>query len=141
MVSPRISIIPRRASNAKQPPVAVRCARAGNPFDTTPRQCYQIYAGMSIDIGSIIVRTPEFRGGKPHIAGTGITVHRIVRWYKQGHSPEQIADEYSHVTLAQVYAALSCYLANQAEIEAELASEDADIARLERETRAVSPGV
>ncbi|TMP98824.1 MAG: DUF433 domain-containing protein [Verrucomicrobia bacterium] len=83
---------------------------------------------MSIDIGSIIVRTPDVRGGKPHIAGIGMTVHRIVRWYKQGHNPEQIADEYSHVTLAQVYAALSYYHANQAEIEAELASEDADIA-------------
>jgi len=96
---------------------------------------------MSIDIGSIIVRAPDVRGGKPHIAGTGITVHRNVRWYKQGHSPEQIADEYSHIALAQVYAALAYYHANQAEIEAELASEDADIARRERETRAVSPGV
>ena len=100
-----------------------------------------MYTSMSIDIGSIIVRVLDVRGGKPHIAGTGITVHRIVRWYKQGHCPEQIADEYSHVTLAQVYAALSYYHANQSEIEAELASEDADISRLERETRAVSPGV
>ena len=100
-----------------------------------------MYTGMSIDIGSIIVRVPDVRSGKPHIAGTGITVHRIVRWYKQGHSPEQIADEYSHITFSQVYAALSYYHANQEEIEAELASEDADIARLELETRAVSPGV
>jgi len=68
---------------------------------------------MSIDIGSIIVRVPDVRGGKPHIAGTGITVRRIVRWYKQGHSPEQIADEYSHVTLAQDLAArmdADCFL-------------------------------
>jgi uncharacterized protein (DUF433 family) len=100
-----------------------------------------MFTGMNIEIGSIIVRAPDVPGGKPHIAGTGITVHRIVRCYKQGHRPEQIADEYSHVTLAQVYAALSYYDANQLEIEAELASEDADIARLELETRAVSPGV
>jgi len=36
---------------------------------------------------------------------------------------------------------LSYYHANQAEIEWELAFEDADIARLESETQAVSPGV
>src|SRR5205823_4725757 len=76
-----------------------------------PRAPYTIeslpIAAMSIEIGSIIVRTPDFRSGAPHIAGTGISVHRIVRWYKQGYTPEQIADEYAHLTLAQVYAALS----------------------------------
>ena len=56
------------------------------------------------------------------------------RWYKQGLTAEQIADEYSHLTLAQVYAALSCYHANQTEIEQELAAEDAEIARLENQT-------
>ncbi len=86
---------------------------------------------MSIEIGSIIVRTPDFRNGAPHIAGTGISVHRIVRWYKQGYTPEQIADEYAHLTLAQVYAALSYYHANQADIEGDLAAEDAEIAQLE----------
>jgi uncharacterized protein (DUF433 family) len=95
---------------------------------------------MSVEIGGIIVRTPEFRGGQPHIAGTGITVHRVVRWYKQGYNPEQIAEEYPHLTLAQVYAALSYYHANQAEMEADLAAEDAEIARLENEARPVSHG-
>lgn len=88
---------------------------------------------MSVDIGSLIVRTAETRHGRPRIAGTGITVHRIVTWYKQGYSPEQIADEYEHLTLAQVYAALAYYHANQAEIEADLAAEDSEIARLARE--------
>lgn len=88
---------------------------------------------MSIDIGSLIVSTPEIRHGRPHIAGTRITIHRIVTWYKQGHSPEQIADEYEHLTLAQVYAALTYYHANQAEIETDLAAEDAEIERLEQE--------
>jgi uncharacterized protein (DUF433 family) len=88
---------------------------------------------MSIDIGSLIVRTPEIRHGKPHIAGTGITVHRVVIWYKQGYSPEEIADEYEHLTLAQVYAALTYYHANQTEIETDLAAEDSEIERLEQE--------
>ena len=45
------------------------------------------------DIGSLIVRTPEIRGGRPRIAGTGVTVRRIVGWYKLGLSPEEIADD------------------------------------------------
>ena len=47
--------------------------------------------------------------------------------------PEQIADEYEHLTLAQVYAALTYYHANQSEVEADLAAEDAEIERLEQE--------
>jgi uncharacterized protein (DUF433 family) len=88
---------------------------------------------MSIGIGSLIVCEPEIERGKPHISGTGITVHRIAIWYKQGYSPEQIADEYEHLSLAQVYAALAYYHANQSEIEADLAKEDAEIERLEKE--------
>jgi uncharacterized protein (DUF433 family) len=88
---------------------------------------------MSTDIGSLIESTPEIRRGKPRVAGTGITIHRIVTWYKQGYSPEQIADEYEHLTLAQVYAALTYYHANQQEIETELAAEDSEIERLEQE--------
>jgi len=58
------------------------------------------------DIGTYIVRTPKIRGGRPHIAGTGVTVRRIVGWYKLGLSPEGIADRIGHLSLAQVYTAL-----------------------------------
>lgn len=88
---------------------------------------------MSVEIGSLILSTQEMRHGKPRIAGTGITVHRIATWYKQGYSPEHIAGEYEHLTLAQVYAALTYYHANQTEIETDLAAEDAAIERLEQE--------
>jgi len=46
-----------------------------------------------IDIGILIMRIPEVRNGRPCIVGTGITVRRIVGWYKLGFSPEEIADE------------------------------------------------
>jgi uncharacterized protein (DUF433 family) len=64
------------------------------------------------DIGTLIVRTPEIRGGRPRIAGTGVTVRRIVGWYKLGLSPEEITLEIPHLSLAQVYAALA-YLSCQ----------------------------
>ena len=75
------------------------------------------------DIGSLIVLTPDIRGGRARISGTGVTVRRIVEWYKLGYSPEEIAHEIGHITLAQVVAALAYYHANRDEIEADLANE------------------
>lgn len=94
------------------------------------------------DIGTLITRTPEIRGGRPHLAGTGVSVRRVVGWYKLGLSPEEIVDEFGHLSLAQVYAALAYYHANRDEIEADLAAEEAEAERLEQEhgqnTRGVS---
>lgn len=75
------------------------------------------------DIGTLIVRSPEIRGGGPRLAGTGITVRRVVSWYKLDLSPKEIADEIEHLSLAQVYATLAYYHANRAEIEADLTEE------------------
>lgn len=83
------------------------------------------------DIGPLIVRSDDIRGGRPRIAGTGVTVRRIVGWYKQGLSPEEIATEVPHLSLAQVYAALTYYHANRDEIEADIAAEDAAAENLE----------
>jgi len=83
------------------------------------------------DIGSLIVHAPEVRGGRPRIAGTGVTVRRIVEWYKLGYSPEEISHVIGHLTLAQVFAALAYYHANQEEIEADLADEKNVVEQLE----------
>ncbi len=88
------------------------------------------------DIGTLIDQTPGICGGRPRIAGTGVSIRRIVGWYKMGSSPEEIADQYGHLTLAQVYAALAYYHANRDEIEAELAEEEAEYDRLETLHRA-----
>jgi uncharacterized protein (DUF433 family) len=82
------------------------------------------------DIGSLIVRSDDIRGGRPRVAGTGVTVRRIVGWYKQGLSPEEIITELSHLSLAQVYAALTYYHANREEIEADITAEVATAERL-----------
>ncbi len=78
----------------------------------------------TVDIGTLIVRSPEIRKGEPRIAGTGVTVKPIVGWYKLGFSPEEIADKFGHLSLAQVYAALTYYHANRDEIETALAEEE-----------------
>lgn len=86
-----------------------------------------------IDIGTLIVRSPDIRSGEARIAGTGVTVKRIVGWYKLGLSPEAIVDEFGHLTLAQVYAALTYYHANRDEIEVALAAEEEAADQLEHE--------
>ena len=83
------------------------------------------------EIGTLIVCSPEVRGGRPRIAGTGVTVRRIVEWYKLGYNPEEIADQLGHVSLAQVYAALAYYHANRDQIETDIAAEEAELQRLE----------
>ena len=88
---------------------------------------------MLTDIGTLIVQTPEIRGGRPRIAGSGITVQRIAGWYTLGRSPEEIARKYGHLTLAQIHAALAYYHANKETIDADLAAEEAEIEELERD--------
>jgi len=88
---------------------------------------------VAVDIGTFIVRTPNICGGRPRIAGTGVSVRRIVGWYKLGLSPEEIGDRIGHLSLAQVYAALAYYHANREEIEADIAAEEVEADRLERE--------
>ena len=87
---------------------------------------------VTVDIGTLIVRSPEIRNGQPRLAETGVTVRRIVGWYKLGLSPEEIAEEIGHLTLAQVHAALAYYHANQDEIEAIIAAEEKLAAELEQ---------
>jgi uncharacterized protein (DUF433 family) len=62
-----------------------------------------------------------------------VTVRRIVGWYKLGLTPEEIADRIGHVSLAHVHAALAYDHANREEIEADIAAEDTEAERLERE--------
>lgn len=90
-------------------------------------------APPTVEIGTLITRTPGIKNGTPHIAGTGVTVRTIVRWYKLGMSPEEIAAQYLHLELAQVYAALAYYHANREDMESQLAAEEAESDRIEQE--------
>ena len=90
---------------------------------------------MSIGLETLLTSSPEIRHGRPRIAGTGITVHRIAIWYQLGHSAEEIARQYGHISVAQVYAALAYYHLNREEIDREIAADDAEAERLELEHR------
>jgi uncharacterized protein (DUF433 family) len=84
---------------------------------------------IATDIGTLVT-CPDIGGGCPIIAGTKTSVSRVVALYKQGAGAEEIARRMSHLSLAQVYAALAYYHANQDRVEADLANEDAEYWRL-----------
>lgn len=88
---------------------------------------------MSTEISTLLISSPDVCGGRLRIDGTRITINQIAVLYKQGYNADEIADQYPYLTMAQVYAALSHYLANQGEVEAELIAEEREGRRAEQE--------
>lgn len=76
--------------------------------------------------------SPGIRNDRARIAGTGVTVQRVVNWYKLGLTPEEISDRIGHLNLAQVHAALAYYRANRDQVEVNLAAEEAEDDQAER---------
>lgn len=88
-------------------------------------------ATASVDIGTLITRTPGLHGGKAHIAGKGVTVRKIAFWYKKGLNAEEITAQFGHLSLAEVYTALAYYHANKQEIEDDLTAQAIEANSLE----------
>ena len=76
------------------------------------------------EIGTFITRDPALRGGRPILAGTGVCVRTIAIESNRGLSPEEIAADRPHLSLAQIYAGLAFYHANKREIDADIAAEE-----------------
>jgi uncharacterized protein (DUF433 family) len=74
-------------------------------------------------IGTLIARDPAIRGGRPVLAGTGVPVRGVAMDSNGGFSPEKIAADRPHLSLAQVFAALAYYHANKAEIDVDIDDE------------------
>ncbi|HET7293835.1 MAG TPA: DUF433 domain-containing protein [Vicinamibacteria bacterium] len=71
-----------------------------------------------------IVKEPGYCGGKASIDNTRVRVNNVVWLHKEGLTPEQILQRYTHLSLAQVHAALAYYYDHVEEIEAELTAEE-----------------
>jgi len=76
-----------------------------------------------VEIGSLLYMMPSPAGGRVCISGSGVSVKAVGALHAQGFSPEEILDEYPHLTLPGIYAALAYYLANQQLFEAQLKAE------------------
>jgi uncharacterized protein (DUF433 family) len=70
-----------------------------------------------------ITRREDIGNGAPIIEGTRTHAKNIVGYYKLGYTGDELAEALPHLTLAQIYDALSYYHDNTDEIEAEI---DAD---------------
>jgi uncharacterized protein (DUF433 family) len=57
-----------------------------------------------------------------------------VTCYQRGLTAEEIVEQYPHINLAQIYAALAHYHANRDEIDRELEAEASDFSRLADES-------
>src|SRR2546426_11305283 len=85
---------------------------------------------MSKRIDALLTRSPNVCGGRIRLDGTRVTVHQIVACHQQGLTPEEIAEQYPHINLAQIYAALAYYHVKRDEIDRELEAETAEFQRL-----------
>jgi uncharacterized protein (DUF433 family) len=63
-----------------------------------------------------VTRNPDILSGEPIIVGTRTPVRAIVETWRMGIAPEEIPLHLPHLTLAQVFDALSFYQDNMAEI-------------------------
>lgn len=88
-----------------------------------------------IALDSLLVSKPGVKGGRLCLRGTGIPVHNVAGYYRDGHTAEEMAANNPDLDPALFHAAVAYYLANRAEIDAEI---DAEI-ELEKELAAKSP--
>lgn len=65
-----------------------------------------------------IASNPAILGGEPIVVGTRTPVRAIAEMWRMGVAPEEIPDHLPHLTLGQVFAALSYFADHQAEIVA-----------------------
>jgi uncharacterized protein (DUF433 family) len=63
-----------------------------------------------------VTRDSKILSGEPIIKGTRTPVRSIVEMWRLGYAPEEIPHHLPHLTVAQVFDALSYYSDNQAEI-------------------------
>src|SRR6185312_10854528 len=62
----------------------------------------------------------EHRNGGFYVAGTRVSLDSIVYSFKAGDSPETIRQNFSPLSLEQVYGAITFYLAHEQEVDANI---------------------
>ncbi len=101
-----------------------------NTTDNSPIEDMESTVTVSVEVGlsvrgtanqmsspsRYVIRNSEILGGEPIITGTRTSVRAIVSLWRLGIMPEEILNHLPHLTLAQVFDALSFYQDEQAEI-------------------------
>ncbi len=71
----------------------------------------------------------EQRNGGYYVAGTRVSLDSIVYSFRSGDSPETIRQNFSSLTLEQVYGTITFYLAHEQEIDAHIAQGEEEFRR------------
>jgi len=71
-----------------------------------------------------ITATPGICGGRPAVKGTRIPVKTLVRYYQNNPDAKEVLAGFPHLTVAQLYDALSYYHDHQAEIDADMEADE-----------------
>ena len=79
-------------------------------------QFHSVNSSMFAESSRYVTRNPKILSGEPIVVGTRTSVRAIVGLWRLGIMPEEILNHLPHLTLAQVFDALSFYLDHQAEI-------------------------
>ncbi len=82
-----------------------------------------------------ITSHPAILGGEPIIVGTRTPVRAIAEMWRMGVAPEEIPIHLPHLTLGQVFAALSYFADHQAEIVAAIERNRLPVGQLDQIVR------
>ncbi|HXG21732.1 MAG TPA: DUF433 domain-containing protein [Methylomirabilota bacterium] len=96
---------------------------------------------LAVETSPVPLRVDEH--GVMRIGQTRVRLDTVVTAWRQGESPEQIAENFDVLDLADVYAVISYYLHHRAEVDNYIARNQQDGARLraEHEQRFPSLGI
>jgi uncharacterized protein (DUF433 family) len=81
----------------------------------------------------------EKRNGGFYIAGSRVSLDSIVYEFRNGSSPESIAQSFPVLRLEEVYGGITFYLANQPEIDEYLKLSEKEYAKQVQDARAKDP--
>jgi uncharacterized protein (DUF433 family) len=90
---------------------------------------------MSVTVKSYV----EYRTDSYWIEGTRISLDSVVYAFREGLSPESIAQAFPLLNLEQVYGAIAFYLANRAEIDTYLVAEEAAFEAMPQPLESIDP--
>jgi len=81
-------------------------------------------ASATAYVATHITKQPGVCGGKASIEDTRVRVNNVAFLHKQGHSLDQIREQYPQLTPGQILAAIGYYYDHTDEIEAELTRDE-----------------
>jgi uncharacterized protein (DUF433 family) len=88
-----------------------------------------------LDMPTITIPLHTDEHGAIRVSGTRVTLDVLINYYLQGETPEDLHEGFPTVPLTDIYAVITYYLANKAEVDAYLARRRAEAAHIRENGR------